>query len=171
MVLAVSSAAAVIAPPVLTMAADRYGRGGALFLFVLATSAIALSVFAFVGGYWWVAFVYAAFSLAREPTRPLLDGIFFSSQRHIPVLAAVKRLPPGAHLGNRRLDGARRTAVLRPHRPALAVAASVGGRRAGDARCRGGGHAAYGAAGGAPGARIGGPAREESGEPNTLARR
>ncbi|GAA2758803.1 hypothetical protein GCM10009872_41630 [Actinopolymorpha rutila] len=88
-VLAVSSAAAVIAPPVLTVAADRYGRAETLFLFVLAVSAIALSVFAFVGGYWWVVFVYAAFSLAREPTRPLLDGIFFSSQRHIRALAKV----------------------------------------------------------------------------------
>ncbi|SDS22027.1 MFS transporter [Actinopolymorpha singaporensis] len=88
-VLAVSSAAAVIAPPALTVAADRYGRAETLFLFVLAVSAIALSVFAFVGGYWWVVFVYAAFSLAREPTRPLLDGIFFASQRHIRALAEV----------------------------------------------------------------------------------
>jgi PPP family 3-phenylpropionic acid transporter len=74
---------------VLTVAADRYGRAETLFLFVLGMSAIALSVFAFVGGYWWVVFVYAAFSLAREPTRPLLDGIFFASQRHIRALAEV----------------------------------------------------------------------------------
>jgi PPP family 3-phenylpropionic acid transporter len=46
-------------------------------------------VFAQVSGFWWLLLVYVVFSLVREPTRPLLDGIFFSSQRSIPALAEV----------------------------------------------------------------------------------
>ncbi|GAA5006914.1 MFS transporter [Actinopolymorpha pittospori] len=88
-VLAASSIAAVLAPPILTVAADRYGRAELLLLLALVGSAAALLVFAFVGGYWWILVVYTVFSMAREPTRPLLDGIFFASQRVIPVLARV----------------------------------------------------------------------------------
>ena len=88
-VLAVSSAAAILTPPALTMVADRYGRAELLLLVSLGASAVALAVFAFVDGYWWILVVYAAFSLTREPTRPLLDGIFFTSQRLIPALARV----------------------------------------------------------------------------------
>ncbi len=89
LVLAVSSATAVLAPPVVSMLADRYGRARTLLLASLIASAAALAIFAVVDGYWWVLAAYAAFSLAREPTRPLLDGIFFSAQRAVPALAEV----------------------------------------------------------------------------------
>ena len=89
LVLAVSSGAAVLAPPVVTMLADRYGRAEVLLLWMLAASSAALLAFTLVGGFWAILVVYTAFSLAREPARPLLDGIFFSSQRSIPALAGV----------------------------------------------------------------------------------
>ena len=88
-VLAAASAAAVVAPPVLTVLADRYGRAELLLLTMLVASAAALLAFAYADGYWSILVVYAAFSLVREPTRPLLDGIFFTSQRVIPALAGV----------------------------------------------------------------------------------
>ncbi|MEQ7127304.1 MFS transporter [Actinopolymorpha sp. B11F2] len=89
-VMAAASVSAIVAPPVLTVLADRYGRAELLLVTMLAASSVALLVFAFVGGFWWLLIVYAAFSLVREPTRPLLDGIFFTSQRTIPALAEVK---------------------------------------------------------------------------------
>ncbi|MEQ7008225.1 MFS transporter [Actinopolymorpha sp. B17G11] len=89
-VMAAASVSAIVAPPVLTVLADRYGRAELLLVTMLAASSVALLVFAFVGGFWGLLIVYAAFSLVREPTRPLLDGIFFTSQRTIPALAEVK---------------------------------------------------------------------------------
>jgi MFS transporter, PPP family, 3-phenylpropionic acid transporter len=89
-VMAAASVSAIVAPPVLTVLADRYGRAELLLVTMLAASSVALLCFAYVGGFWWILFVYAAFSLVREPTRPLLDGIFFASQRTVPALADVK---------------------------------------------------------------------------------
>jgi MFS transporter, PPP family, 3-phenylpropionic acid transporter len=89
-VMAAASVSAIVAPPVLTVLADRYGRAEMLLVTMLGASSVALLVFAFAGGFWWLLIVYAAFSLVREPTRPLLDGIFFTSQRTIPALAEVK---------------------------------------------------------------------------------
>lgn len=89
MVLAASSVAGLMAPPILTMLADRYGRAELLFIWVLVASAASLLVFSVVEGYWWLLVVYTAFCLAREPSRPLLDGIFFAAQRRIPALADV----------------------------------------------------------------------------------
>lgn len=88
-VLAAASAAAVVAPPVLTVLADRYGRAELLLLSMLVASSAALLVFAYADGYWSILIIYAAFCLVREPTRPLLDGIFFTSQRMIPAMAGV----------------------------------------------------------------------------------
>jgi len=89
MVLAASSVAGLMAPPILTMLADRHGRAELLFIWVLVASAATLLVFSVVEGYWWLLVVYTAFCLAREPSRPLLDGIFFAAQRRIPALADV----------------------------------------------------------------------------------
>jgi PPP family 3-phenylpropionic acid transporter len=88
-VLAASSVASIVAPPIASLLADRYGRPKALFLVLLAASAVTLFVLTNVEGYWWVLVVYAAFSLVREPTRPLLDGIFFAAQRTYSTLAMV----------------------------------------------------------------------------------
>lgn len=87
-VLAAASVAALVAPPIVSMLADRFGHAERLLMLTLLAGAVALFVFNFVDGYWWVLGCYFVFSLAREPGRPLLDGIFFNAQRTIPALGS-----------------------------------------------------------------------------------
>lgn len=89
-VLAVSAAAGVLAPPLFTLLADRSGNARELLMLLLVVSALALAVFATVGGYWWLLLFFTLFGLAREPSRPILDGIFFSATRTVPDMESVR---------------------------------------------------------------------------------
>lgn len=89
LIIAVGGAMAVLTPFVVSVLADSRLRAGRLLLLLLLASGIALTAFPFIEGYWSALALYAVFSLVREPTRPLLDGIFFSSQRSNPAMASV----------------------------------------------------------------------------------
>ena len=89
-VLAVSAAAGVFAPPLFTLLADRKGNARELFMALLAISALALGLFAVAENYWWLLLCFTLFGIAREPTRPLLDGIFFSASRAYPAMESVR---------------------------------------------------------------------------------
>lgn len=81
-VLGVSGIAAVIGPPLATLLADSFGKADRLLAFALLLTAASLAAFAVVDGYWWVLAVTLLFHLVREPSRPLLDGIYFSARHH-----------------------------------------------------------------------------------------
>lgn len=87
-VLAVSGLAAVVGPPLATLLADSFGRVDRLLGISVLLCGVSLLVFGFVHGYWWVLIVYTLYSLAREPGRPLLDGVYFSARHTEPAVAA-----------------------------------------------------------------------------------
>lgn len=81
-VLGISGIAAMVGPPLATLLADSFGKADRLLAAGLLLSALSLLAFAFVDGYWWVLTITLLYHLVREPTRPLLDGIYFSAQHH-----------------------------------------------------------------------------------------
>ncbi|HEY6738468.1 MAG TPA: MFS transporter [Actinopolymorphaceae bacterium] len=90
LVLAISAAAGIVGPPLVTMLADGFGRANRLLLGTLTLSAAALLAFCFAQGFWWLIVLFTVYGLAREPIRPLLDGIFFAARRTSDELAAAR---------------------------------------------------------------------------------
>jgi MFS transporter, PPP family, 3-phenylpropionic acid transporter len=87
-VLAISGLAAVVGPPLATLLADSFGRVDRLLGLSVLLSGLSLLAFAFAHSYWWVLAIFTVYSLAREPGRPLLDGVYFSARHTEPAVAA-----------------------------------------------------------------------------------
>ncbi|MBM7788921.1 MFS transporter [Tenggerimyces flavus] len=88
-VFAVAGAAAVLSPSPVTFLADAYFRADRLLLALLLLSAVILVGLTFSSGFVWILVLYLAFNVVREPVRPLLDGVFFATQRAVPGIAQV----------------------------------------------------------------------------------
>jgi PPP family 3-phenylpropionic acid transporter len=87
--LAIGSIAMVVTSPVVMMLTRGRARGEQILTVTSALATGFLLAFTFSRGFWWILFLFAAFSLAMEPGKLLLDGVFFTVRGLHPEFATI----------------------------------------------------------------------------------